>query len=161
MYVLLGMAPPISIAARLAVACISFALVGFLAYRLGGGRPNMGRILLVGLVLIVTLIVGAVWDPRGVIAFLGGGIGGSALFVSGDNTQPKCRHPGWLIPVCLLIGPIVGIGLFGLDYFAGDSHPSERYYSLIDCLLIGTVAGFLGALLAAVTVALARRRPRA
>jgi type II secretory pathway pseudopilin PulG len=73
------------------------------------------------------------------------------------NGERRRRHAGWLIGACLLIGPIIGIGLYGLDCFLADSHPLEQLYRLREILLIGIVAGLLGALLVAITVVVGKR----
>jgi len=68
------------------------------------------------------------------------------------NGERRRRHAGWLIGACLLIGPIIGIGLYCLDCFLADSHPLEQLYRLREILCIGIIAGLLGALLVAITV---------
>ena len=161
MHLLFGNPPPISIAGRFVVACIGLTLAACLASRLSKRRPNVRGVLLLGLTVIVTLILSVgLGDHLGVLAFLGGAIGGSVLFVPGANGERRRRHAGWLIGACLLIGPILGIGLYGLTYLVEDLHPLDRMYYLKVFLLVGFVAGLLGALLVAVAVAAAGRRPR-
>ncbi len=165
MNLLLGMAPPPSVDELFVfvfvVACIGLALNGCLAYRLSKRRPNEMGVLLSCLIFIFTLTVSVGMGSGGVLAFLDGGVSGGVLFAGGSNAVRRRRHGGWLIAVCLLIGPIVGFGLYGLNCYVIDPHPADRYYLLRDFLAYGTIAGLLGALLVTTTLAVTGRRPRA
>jgi len=158
MHLLLGMTPPPPIGTDFVFACIGLALTGYLAYRLSKRRPSQLGVILSGMIIIVTLGLCVILEVHhGALAFLGGGIGGAALFAGGANRERRRGHAGWLIGACLRIGPIVGIGLFGLKYLRTSPSEWEQFWvnDLITLLVFGTVAGLLGALLVAITVAVA------
>ncbi len=67
-------------------------------------------------------------------------------------------HAVWLTGVCLLIGPILGLGFYGLAHLVDDVDPSDRIYYLKVFLGVGVGAGLLGAGLVAITATVAGRR---
>jgi hypothetical protein len=153
--------PSVWIGVHFIAACIGSALTGYLAYSLSERRPTERGVQLLAFILTSTVCLSVLLEARqGAFAFLGGCVSGIVLFAPGANRGPRRRHVGWLIGVCPPIGPIVGLGLCGLDYYVIDPRRLHSSYDLGDFLFYGIIAGLLGALVVAITIAVAGRRPR-
>lgn len=155
-----AVAPPMSLAGRLIVACLGFALTCTLAGLVAGSTPAPRRIL-VSLCVALALVVASslLADARGLLAFLAGALGGAlAASRSALVFEPSRRRSWRLVATCLVVGPVLGLGLFGIAHLVDSISPLDRLYYLWVFLAVGSLAGLLSAGIVGLTVSRTTRR---
>jgi hypothetical protein len=156
----LANAGPMPIFGRLIVAGLGFALTFVLTRRVVSTAPTTLRVCL-SLCIVFVLVVGSLLlgDDRAVLAFVVGALGGVAVVARSASVSWTSLRRSWrLVGACLIVGPAFGVALFfATDLFTSIS-PLDRmsYFSIF--LIIGSLAGVLGAGIVSVVGSLNVRR---
>lgn len=155
---LFAMAPPMSVGGRLLVACLGFALTCTLAGLVTGSTPGPRRAIIC-LCAAVVLAGSLLADARGILAFLAGAISG-ALAASRSLLvlEPSSRRSWRLVAACIVVGPVLGLAVFGIAHLVEDISPLDRLHYLWVFLAVGSFAGVLSAGIVGFIVSRSRRR---
>jgi hypothetical protein len=150
---LLALMPPVPMGGRVLIATVGFGLaVALTRSRLA--RPlEMPRLIVCFGVALCIAAYGEK-DGRGILDFVAGACCGTMAWALAVRELQKPRRPEWaLIAACFVLGPLLGLVGFCIFDLFGEFEAIDRRYQLFRFVIIGLVAGLLGALVTSVIVA--------
>lgn len=142
----IAMAPTMSFIGHIIAMCLGFALTATLG-SLGTGRsPTRTKVLRsLCIALGITSLGSLLGDSLGLIAFLGGAITGAMSVSRPADSKPASGHSQQIAIACLIVGPVIGLLMFGMLHFVENISPLDRLHYLLTFLMVGIIAGALGA----------------
>ena len=150
---LLALMPPVPMGGRVLIATVGFGLaVAFTRSRVA--RPLELPRLIVCFGVALCIAAYGEKDGRGILDFVAGACCGAMAWAPAVRELHKPRRLAWaLIAACFVLGPLLGLVGFCIFDLFGEFEAIDRMYQLFRFVIIGLVAGLLGALVTSVTVA--------